>query len=65
MTPSTTFDKAIVGGLVSAILALVARYGFQPTTEQVTFLGVAVTALVPYVITHAAVYFKRNKTKGV
>jgi hypothetical protein len=65
MTPLTPFDKAIIGGLTSAVLALAARYGFQPNGEQVTLLGVLLTALVPYIITHAAVYFSRNKNKGV
>lgn len=60
-TSLTPFDKAIVAGLTSAILAEAARYGFQPNGDAVTALGVALTAVVPYVIAHAAVYFKSNR----
>lgn len=63
MTPLTPFDKAIVGGLTSAVVALCARYGFHTTPEAVSVLGVVLTAFVPYVVTHAAVYFKANRTK--
>lgn len=60
----TPFDKAIIGGITATLLAEAARYGFQPTPQDVTTLGVILTALVPYVITHAAIYFKNNK-KGL
>lgn len=61
MQALTPFDKAIIAGLTSAILAEAARYGFQPSGEAITVLGVVLTAVVPYVVTHAAVYFKVNK----
>lgn len=63
MQALTPFDKAIVAGLTTAILAEAARYGFQPNGQAVTVLGVVLTAVVPYVIAHAAVYFKANKAQ--
>lgn len=63
MLPITPFDKALIGGLTAAVLALCARYGFSPTSQQITFLGVVLTAVVPYVITHAAIYFTRNRSQ--
>ena len=61
MQPITSFDKAIVAGLVSALTAEAARYGFHTGPETVTALGVILTAVVPYVVAHLAVYFKLNK----
>lgn len=59
----TEFDKAIAGGLTTAIIALAARYGFQTNAQEATYLGVIVTGLVGYVVGHAVVYFKSNKIK--
>lgn len=59
----TEFNKAIIGGLTAAILAEAARYGFHTSSEDITALGVILTAVVPYVTTHALVYFTRNKEK--
>lgn len=59
----TTFDKAIVAGLTSAIVALVARFGFQPDSTTTSAIGVILTAVVPYVIAHVLVYFKSNKSQ--
>lgn len=57
----TPFDKAIIGGLSSAIIAEAARYGFHANAQDVSTLAVVLTAVVPYVVTHALVYFKANK----
>lgn len=57
----TAFDKAIIAGLTSAIVALVARFGFQPTATTTSAIGVILTAAVPYIVAHLAVYYKANK----
>lgn len=57
----TPFDKAIAGGIVTALVGEAARFGFHPQATTVTAAGVIVTAVVGYVLGHAAVYFKRNK----
>lgn len=54
-------DKAIIGGLTAAILAEAARYGFHTTPQDITWLGVVLTAVVPYVVTHLTIYFKKNR----
>lgn len=57
-----TISKAIAGGLVTALVAEFARYGFQPSGEVIGSLGVVVTALVAYAIGHVVVYFApKNK----
>lgn len=57
-----TFSKAIAGGLVAALTAELARYGFHPGNETITALGVIVTAVVSYAVGHVAVYWApRNK----
>jgi hypothetical protein len=54
--------KAIAGGAVTAVVAELAHFGFQPNASTVTALGVIVTAVVGYVIGHVVVYFApRNK----
>lgn len=57
----TTFDKAIAGGLSTAIVAVAARVGFHADAQTVSALSVVVTAIVGYVIGHIAVYFSKNK----
>lgn len=57
----TNQDKAIVAGLVAAVGAVVARFGWQPNGEAVNLLNVVLTALVPYAVAHVAVYLKLNK----
>jgi hypothetical protein len=57
----TTFDKAIAGGIVSAIAAELARFGFHPQATTITAAGVIVTGVVSYVVGHVAVYFAKNK----
>jgi len=57
----TNFDKAIVGGLVAALTALCARFGWQPSGEAVSAASVLITAAVSYAVGHLAVYFKANK----
>lgn len=57
-------SKAIAGGIVAAIVGLLARYGFQPDAPSVTAAGVIVTALISYVVGHVFVFFApKNSTK--
>lgn len=56
-------SKAIAGGLVAALVGVLARYGFHPNTETVTAGGVIVTALISYVVGHVVVYLA-PKNKG-
>lgn len=59
-----SISKAIAGGLVAAIVALAARYGFHANGETITALGVVVTAVVGYAIGHIVVFFSPpNKVK--
>lgn len=59
-----SINKAIAAGLVSAVVALLARYGFHPTGQTITILGLVVTALVGYVSGHVLVYLApHNKPK--
>lgn len=60
----STISKAIAGGLVGLVVALAARFGFQPDAPTVTALGVIVTALVGYVVGHVVVYLA-PKNRGV
>lgn len=61
-----TISKAVAGGIVAALVALAARYGFQPDAPTVTALGVVLTALVGYVAGHVVVFLApKNKSKGV
>jgi hypothetical protein len=58
----SNISKAIAGGLVAVLVGEAARYGFQPSGEVVSAIGVIITALVSYVAGHAAVYFApKNK----
>lgn len=60
----TTITKAIAGGIVGAIVAIAARYGFHANAPTVSALGVIVTALVGYVAGHVIVYLApANKLK--
>jgi GH25 family lysozyme M1 (1,4-beta-N-acetylmuramidase) len=59
-----TVSKAIAGGVTSMILTVLARYGFDVGSQNVTLLGIAITAVVAYAIGHVVVYFApRNVTK--
>lgn len=59
-----TISKAIAGGVVGAIIAVLAHYGFKANAPTVTALGVLVTALVGYVAGHVVVYLAPpNKPK--
>lgn len=60
----STISKAIAGGLTAALVALLARYGFQAHPEQITALGVLVTAVVGYALGHLVTYLA-PKNKGV
>lgn len=53
----STISKAIAGGLVGLVVALVARYGWQINPVNLSALGVLVTAVVGYAVGHVAVYF--------
>lgn len=60
----STMSKAIAGGIVSLVVGLLARYGFQPDAASITAAGVIVTAIISYVVGHIAVYLApRNKVK--
>lgn len=58
-------SKAIAGGLVTALVAEAARYGFHPQATTVTALGVLVTALISYAVGHVGVFLapKNKKSK--
>lgn len=62
-----TVSKAIAGGLVGLVVALVARFGWQPDAPTMSALSVVLTALVGYVVGHIAVYFapKNVPKKGL
>lgn len=66
MNNTSEISKAVAGGLVSAIIALLARYGWQLDPVNASYLGVVVTVVVGYVVGHVAVYLApRNKvTQG-
>lgn len=51
-----TQSKAIAAGLVSALIALLARYGFKIDAQTTTALGVISTVVVSYLVTHILVY---------
>lgn len=58
----STVSKAIAGGLVSALVALAARYGFHPHPETITAVGAIVTIVVGYIAGHVVVYLApKNK----
>lgn len=51
------YSKAIAGGIVAAVVAELARYGWHPDGQTVTALGVVVTAIVGYASGHVVTYF--------
>lgn len=51
------FSKAIAGGVITALVAEAARFGFHPRATTISAVSVIVTAIVSYVIGHVAVYF--------
>ena len=58
----TTFSKAIAGGIVTALVALLARYGFHPQADVLTATGVVMTAVVSYIVGHVIVFLApKNK----
>lgn len=60
----STISKAIAAGLTTAVVAELARYGFQVHPATVTALGIVLTAVVGYVVGHVAVYLApKNTTK--
>jgi uncharacterized membrane protein YeaQ/YmgE (transglycosylase-associated protein family) len=60
----STMNKAIAAGIVGAVIAVLARFGFQPSGETVSALGVIVTALVGFVVSHVTVWASpANKVK--
>lgn len=66
MFDTSTISKAIAGGIVAALVALLARYGFQAQAETITAAGVLVTVLVSYVVGHIAVYLApKNKERAI
>lgn len=66
MLDLASISKAIAGGLVGLLVALAARYGWQPDAPTVTAVGVIVTALVGYLVGHVVTYIApANKNKGI
>lgn len=60
----SSISKAVAGGIIAALVAVAARYGFHPTAETVTAGGVIITAVVGYVVAHVAVFLApSNKPK--
>lgn len=53
----SAISKAIAGGVVGLVVALVARFGWQPDAPTLSALSVIITGLVGYVVGHIAVYF--------
>lgn len=49
-------SKAVAGGLVAAVIALAARYGFNASPDVVNALGIVVTAVVGYAVGHVVVF---------
>jgi hypothetical protein len=47
-------SKAIAGGLVTALVAELARYGFHVAPVYVDAVGVLVTGVIAYVVGHIA-----------
>lgn len=63
-TELNTVSKAVAGGLVGLVVALVGRFGWQPDAPTISALGVVVTALIGYLFGHLAVYFApKNKVR--
>jgi hypothetical protein len=61
-----SMSKAIAGGLVSLLIAELARFGFNPDGDTLTAIGVIVTGVVAYLVGHLVVYLApANKPKGV
>lgn len=59
----SSVSKAVAGGLVTMVVALLSKYGVHPSGEVVSALGVILTAVVGYAMGHAAVYFApKNKS---
>lgn len=59
----SSYAKAISGGLTTAIVSELARFGFHPKGASVSAAGVIVTAVVGYVLGHVVVWFTPNKAK--
>lgn len=66
---SSLFDpqaasKAFAGGVLAALVAVGAHYGFNPSATTVTAAGVILTAAVGYIIGHVGVWLApKNKPK--
>lgn len=57
-----SISKAIAGGVIAALVAEAARFGFHPHPETVSAVSVVVTAVVAYIAGHVVVYFApKNK----
>jgi hypothetical protein len=53
----SSVSKAIAGGVITAVMAELAKFGFQPKGASASALSVIITAVVAYVVGHVAVYF--------
>lgn len=57
-------SKAVAGGIVGAVVAVLARYGFHASPETLNAVSVIVTAVVGYVVGHVVLYISpANKVK--
>jgi hypothetical protein len=63
-TALSTMSKAIAGGIVTALVAELARFGFHPGDTTVSAFGVIITAVVAYVAGHLVVYFSPKNTEA-
>lgn len=52
----TSFNKAVAAGITTAIVALVARYGWQLNPVTISAVGVIVTAVIGYAVGHILVF---------
>lgn len=60
----SSMSKAIAGGVVTAVVAELARFGWHPNGAVVTAGGVIITAVVGYVLGHVVVFLSpANKAK--
>jgi uncharacterized membrane protein YeaQ/YmgE (transglycosylase-associated protein family) len=51
------FTKAIAGGIVGALVAVVAHFGFKVDAVTANAVNTLVVAVVGYVVGHVVVYF--------
>jgi len=57
----TEFDKAVAGGLVTALVAWLSHYGVTLSPLVHDFVASVALTAVTYVFGHVIVYFAKNK----